>query len=131
MLDVLRPRLAAGEGLVTFINANERDVRDVSRLKAIVTALNSGVDPSYYVALTNRRLFVLPCDYPSVAPTGAITWAEPYSGVLVRRYRETPITHGWHLTLERTSDESVMAFSGVFLWRERARQIAQTLGASH
>jgi hypothetical protein len=124
---VIAPVLADGEELGSYVLGQARP-RGAFGLDVLIGVFAMLTSRNYWIALTDRRFFLLACGRPLGAKPVRIEWEEPIEGVTVDRYREGP---AWTLLAirPRVTDERAVRLRISRVMRAEARAIAERLGA--
>jgi hypothetical protein len=120
----LQGELEPGETLRTWIYGRVRpSFRSHLILGPVIAPFRTRF---YFVALTDRRVFVLRSAMRAIMPTN-VEWAEPHAGVAVAQYKPGLLTR---LYLHRVADGSELSLQVGRPFREQTLEIARALGAA-
>jgi hypothetical protein len=120
--DAIGDRLETGEEIEVLLFGV---TRPSLWLDALVSPLLAVFQRSWYVVLTERRVFLVPLNRWSGRPTGA-DWDELRSGVRIDRYKRGVLMG--RLFLRRVADGRVLKLRFMFRFRGDALRIKTALG---
>ena len=94
-------------------------------LDALISPLLVVLQRSWYVVMTNRRVFLVALSRVSARPSG-VEWDEPRDGVRIEQYKRGVLTD--KLFLRRVADGRVLKLRFMFRYRNEALRIKTALG---
>ena len=119
--EAVNGRLEAGEEIEVLLFAV---TRPSVWLDALISPLLAVLQRTWYVVLTNRRVFLVPFGRRSGRPIG-IDWEEPRGGVRVERYKRGVLMG--KLFLRRLADDRVMKLRVPLGQKDAALEVKRAL----